>query len=155
MANLVVWDLVDELLALVRYGVGTAEQNESCLARLLDALALARHDLRVVLDGTEYPQPPDWPYAERRALVAERFPAYGFYNVVLNVAEEVGKAELGVGDAIDDIADIAGDLAGVAWARRNTSEADALWHFEFTFHSHWGQHLRDLQQYIHSLESRS
>ncbi|MFN7134579.1 MAG: DUF5063 domain-containing protein, partial [Myxococcales bacterium] len=58
-------------------------------------------------------------------------------------------AQIMVGDAIDDIVDIANDLQQVVWRWETTSEADALWHFRFSFTSHWGAHLRALQLYLH------
>jgi hypothetical protein len=32
-----------------------------------------------------------------------------------------------------------------------TEEEDVLFHFRFLFETHWGQHLRSLQQYLHAL----
>lgn len=144
--------LTEEFLNLVREGCESQEQNEATLDRLLDELALARHDVSFKFDPTEYPDAPDWPYEERRALVSERFPNYGMYNVVLSLTEQVGRSEPAVGDAIDDIADIAGDLAEVAWAWEHTSEANALWYFENSFTTHMGEHLRHLQLYLYSRE---
>ena len=145
-------DHVEGFLTLVRQGAGSQQQNEAYLTRLLDELALARHEVGFVFDETDHPDPPDWPYKERRAVVCERFPNYGMYNVALSVSVQPDQAELGLGDAIDDIA---GELSAVAWAWNTTSEADALWRFEHSFNSHWGQHLRDLQQYLHALKSGS
>jgi len=143
--------LVRDYLALIREGLPTRARNESELSRLLDDLAARQHDVTVAFDDGDDPDPPDWPYAERRALAQERFPGYGYYNLVSPVAEKVGEAEVVVGDAIDDIADIAGDLAVVEWCWSHTTRADALWNFEFSYRTHWGQHLRALQLYLHSL----
>jgi len=145
-------EIVNEFLDLLRVGRGDQEQNETDLGRLLDELALARHAVSPVWDDIDHPDPPSWPYRERMALARERFPGYGNYNVALDVTVNIGEGDRGVGDAIDDIADIAGDLHKVAWAWGNTSEADALWWFEFLFDSHFGQHLRELQLYLHHLE---
>lgn len=142
--------LVDEFLSLIRTGSGERARDEAALPRLLDELALARHHLHVEFDATEQPDPPDWPYEERRALASERFPDHGYYNVVGAVCEPIAETEVVVGDAIDDLADIAGDLAQVAWAWRHTSEADALRRFAHSCDRHWGTHLRDLQKYLHA-----
>ncbi len=141
-------DLVDQFLDLVRTGSGNQERDESSLVRTLDALASARHVVHFTFDETEYPDPPDWPNKDRRAAVSGRFPDYGYYNTAMPLSENVGEAQLVVGDAVDDIADIAGDLADFAWRWRNTSEADALWHFENSYNSHWGQHLHSLRLYL-------
>lgn len=68
---------------------------------------------------------------------------------------EFGESEIGVGDAVDDLADIAMDLAGVAWRFEHTSAADALWHYEHLYRIHWGEHLRDLQRFLHEQRGMS
>jgi len=143
--------LVTAFLVLLREGCGTPEQDERILERLLDAIAAARHAVAYTFDAGEHPEPPEWPYEERRALVAQRFPRYGHYNVASPVSERVGDGNCNVGDALDDIADIAGELADVEWCWEHTSEADALWRFENGFQFHWGQHLRELQSYLCAL----
>ena len=66
-----------------------------------------------------------------------------------NLSDSIENSDIIVGDAIDDICDIVGDLQEVLWCFENTSENDALWHYEINFRSHWGRHLRDLQLYLH------
>lgn len=141
---------VSDYLDLLRVGKPTQAQNESELARLLDKLASEVHGVEFAFDEQDHPESPDWPYKERRKLAVKRFPGYGFYNVASPISISVGEGEVGVGDAIDDIADIAGDLAQVEWRCENTSPEDALWHFEFLYRAHWGQHLRELQLYLHA-----
>ena len=68
MASLGIRDLVEEFLILVRQGNDSQEQNEAALSRLLDALALAKHDISLTFDKTDHPDPPDWPYEERRSI---------------------------------------------------------------------------------------
>lgn len=45
------------------------------------------------------------------------------------------------------------DLKDVRWRLNNTSVDDALWHLNQSFQSRWGQHLRELQLYLHVLAS--
>ena len=52
--------------------------------------------------------------------------------------------EIGIGDEIDDLIDIIKDLLAVKWRMENTSEKDALWHFELSMRTHSEQHLVDL-----------
>lgn len=141
--------VVDQYLCLIRSGTDTPEENVVSLVRTLDALALAMHDVAPAVDKTEHPDPPLWPYECRRALACERFPHLGHYNAAGSVSESPGESDLVVGDAIDDIADIAGDLADAVWRWERTSEADALWHLQESFRYHWGQHLRGLQLYLY------
>jgi hypothetical protein len=77
-----------------------------------------------------------------------RFPDFGFYNLPEWVTKEIAQSKCVVADAIDDILDIGNDLLDVEWRWANTSEADALWHFQTSYSSHWQAHLRGLQLYI-------
>lgn len=139
--------LVGDFLDLVRDGERPG--NVAVLARLLDRLALAQHTELESFDDADHPDPPAWPYDERRQQAESSFPQLGYYNVALDVAAVPGTSACAVGDAIDDIADIAGDLADVRWCFEHTSEADALWHFRALYDLHWGKHLRRLQLYLH------
>lgn len=56
-----------------------------------------------------------------------------------------------IGDAINDAADIASDLSNAIWRWKHTSEADALWHLELDYRTHWGRHLNDLRWYVYEL----
>ena len=85
-----------------------------------------------------------------RAQVAARFPNYGLYRAPGVEPED----EFLLGDAIDDLGDIAIDLAEVAWLWENAGESAALWQFFFGFESHWGSHLRNLQWYVHEMARR-
>jgi hypothetical protein len=65
------------------------------------------------------------------------------------LSKNISSTDCSVGDAIEDIADIVGDLKEVLWCFKHTSENDALWNFHNYFKIHWGRHLRDLQLYLH------
>ena len=143
---------IDDFLSLVESGCGSTEENETKLKLLLNKLALAQHFVAYKFDKKDYVDAPDKAYDELRKLVAARFPNYGMYNVSEDVATHVGEGKAIVGDAIDDIADIAGDLFETKWRWEKNSPDDALWHFKFNFESHWSQHLRELQLYLLNLE---
>jgi hypothetical protein len=139
---------VNDLLDIVENGRGRTEENVAALEVALDRLAWMRHFVKFNFEA-DHPNPPRKEYQAVRALAVQRFPDFGTYNTVLDFTVNVAETELAVGDAIDDITDIVLDLYDVAWCWMNTSEADALWHFENGFWSHWGEHLRNLQLYIH------
>jgi hypothetical protein len=143
-------DVVKQFLSLLEGG-GPIEARESRLRLLLDRLALAYHFAEAPFDAREHPAPPRADYRKLRERISSLFPNYGFYNTVLDVTNEVGESEVGVGDAIDDLTDIAMDLHDVLARWQATSEEDALFHFRFLFEAHWGEHLRSLQQYLHAL----
>ena len=143
---------VVDVLDLIENERRDAEDNVTSLEHALDKLALARHYLRYKFDEGDYPDPPGKNYDKVREIVNQRFPGFGFYNVVLDVAENLTKTKMVVGDAIDDLTDIVIELYNVIWCWENTSEADALWRFETMYKIHWGEHLRKLQLYIHDFK---
>ena len=126
------------------------EDRENKLALALDQLALAYHFAEYVFDETDHPEASRREYEVIREHVSERFPDLGFYNGAHHISERIADSETNVGDSIDDICDIVGDLEEVLWCWDNTSIDDALWHFRFGYETHWGKHLRDLQLYLYA-----
>jgi hypothetical protein len=63
-----------------------------------------------------------------------------------SVTQEIGESKVLIGD---DIVDNWMDLKGVMWRLKNSSAQDALWDFRESFEIHWGQHLWELQLYLH------
>ena len=94
---------------------------------------------------------PSSDYSRWRELLAKRFPDLGYYNIPSTISVKVGEAEMLAADALDDLADIANELSEFLWRWQNQSENDALWHLKFSYKSHWGSHLRNLQMYLYAL----
>jgi hypothetical protein len=85
-------------------------------------------------------------------MAALRFPELGFYHSPASVPFEAEEdPTLSLGDRIDDVADIAGELMEVVWRWENNGPADAVWYFRFSYEGHWGRHLHDLRRYLHAL----
>ena len=143
---------VEDFLFLIEKGCGSAEENEAKLKLLLDKLALAQHFATCRFDKKNYADAPQSAYEDLRKLVTTQFPNYGHYNVAEDVTQKIGESIAIVGDAIDDIADIAGDLYETKWRWNNNSPEDGLWHFKNNFEMHWGEHLRELQIYLLNLK---
>ena len=144
---------IDDFLSLVEKGCGSTEENEAKLKLLLDKLALAQHFAAYKFDETDYADAARKDYGDLRKLVSAQFPKYGMYNIAEDVSVNVGAGkETIVGDAIDDLADIAKDLYEAKFCWENNSPDDGLWHFKFNFDSHWSHHLRGLQIYLLNLE---
>jgi hypothetical protein len=147
--------LVDQFIAFVDSGAAESGDPHRELLGLLDSLALAEASLPLRWDNRDYPDPPREDARALRKRVEEAFPDYGYYNQVGDLRERIADTELMVGDAIDDIVDIYGDLREVQWRWENNSPDDGLWSFKHDYGFHWGWHLRDLQRYVHDVVFRS
>jgi hypothetical protein len=125
--------------------------NIRALVRVLDKLAFAYHHVNFEYDenGGDPPFHDHQMYSQFREIAGIKFPSLRDYREVdpLNL-EETG---IMMGDPLDDLADIACDLQDVLWCLENTTEDDALWHFQFGYESHWGRHMRYLQTYLYEL----
>lgn len=139
--------LIQRFLDLVHNGVGSVEENERTLVELLDRLALAVHEVPEGAVTSEL-EAPDRNYQGVRAVVEARFPNFGLYGAGQLLLSD-GDPDPIIGDAIDDITDIALELQETAWTWDHIGVQDALWTFHFGFTSHWGLHLRQLQAYLH------
>lgn len=95
-------------------------------------------------DEADYHEEPDFDYKEILENVKSNFPDFGWYSSVLDSNKMEPNIEIGIGDELDDFTDIIKDLLAVKWRMENTSENDALWHFEFSMRTHSEQHLVDL-----------
>ena len=144
-------DAIRDFLNLVESTDGTSEDAESRLLPVLDRLALAQSFVSFTFDETDYPDSSGQSYGDLRKLVSKRFPNYGYYNVADPITSNIGEAGAIVGDAIDDLADIARDLYDAEWYWTNTSEAKALFHLQQSYETHWRRHLREFQLYLDAL----
>jgi len=145
------WPAVEAFLAFVLREEPTTRSDWPELARLLDGLAVARHACPA----------PEWPEARNeapraddaslRSVLGLRFPAFGYYHVVVPLVDGdlAMEQEPRLGDAIDDLLDIAHDLQQALWYRRHRDTAVAAALLAWSFDAHWGQHLRHLQGYVH------
>ena len=128
--------------------VKTGEHDDlELLSTWLDRLSAHYEHISFVFDETDYPDCPDQNYQSLRDLVSSKFPSLGYYYVATPI-EPTNDAEVTIGDAVDDVADILRDLVEVQWYFENTSVEYALWHYENSYKFHWSRHLRDLQSYL-------
>jgi hypothetical protein len=121
--------------------------TDAALAEALDELALAYHQVPEGRAATGIEEPPVRDGAALRDLITARFPAYGLYAVADPLGLSSDKA--GTGDAIDDLVDLAGDMAEAVW-RFDHLGADDAHHYLRLLHFHWGRHLRELSLYLHA-----
>ena len=142
------------LLELLENEANKIPVDVETLQLALDRLALVSHFVDTIPDDKEeYSGEPVRDYTQWKVLAETRFPGLGYYNIPSKISVTLGEAEIRMGDAIDDVADIANELSEFVWRWHNNSENDALWHFRFSYESHWGSHLRSLQTYLHALRT--
>jgi hypothetical protein len=146
---------IDNFLAIVEDGHLDKEERLIRLRRSLDQLAFAQHAVAYTFDEKEYPDAPPQDAKNLRRAIERGFPDLGYYNVPNCITEHIGETKTNVGDAIDDIADITEELYDVRWYWANTSVDNALCHFQNSYWSHWEEHLRTLQLYLHRLDKGS
>lgn len=131
-------------LSLVLEGTPPAD---AVLARALDELALAYHDTP---DGDPHDDERELPKTDHqgtRSRLSARFPQYSHYPVAWPSSDPDERPL--IGDAIDDLADICGDLQNIVWRFEVLGGDDAHWHFKFLYQIHWGRHLRQVAYYLY------
>lgn len=116
------------------------------LARRLDELAMSYHDTPLG-DPDDSDERPTLEDRVEYTDIGPRFPSFGYYGIA-DPREVPGEPM--IGDAIDDIMDIANDLKEVLRRFDRFGAEDAHWHFRSSYQDHWGEHLRDLARYLHS-----
>lgn len=131
------------LVALILEGPAP---DDAALAAALDRVAAAYHDAPdpESIQGGAEPPAVDGQALYRR--LCARFPDYGLYPI----GDPVGEidAPTMVGDAIDDLLDLARDLGGAVWLADQVGLDDGHWYLRL-HHFHWGRHLRELALYLH------
>ena len=151
MDNSDIKTLIDEFIAFVDTGAARSADRDQELLMLLDSLALAQARGCAGCGSTNYPDPPDERDPSLRKRVQSAFKDYGYYNEVEVLRDDIADTGVMVGDAIDDILGIYGDLREVQRRWEHNSPEDALWFFKDLYGFHWGWHLRNLQRYVHDV----
>ncbi len=119
------------------------DPDESNLLAALDGLASTYHDLPLT-EPTDVPadSPELGEYQVRYSAMGKRFPELGYYPCLTTLT--LHEAEVGVGDAIDDLVDIAAEIHAIFWHLDNTGLNGALVRTH-QMRYHWlGEHLRPL-----------
>ena len=137
-------------LAAVRTFVALATEGPpptlDALIQALDGLAAAYHSTPDGQQADSDSEPPSHDYAACYDALLARFPEYGYYAAT-DPSEPISDSL--TGDAIDDLADIVGELSEALWREEALGADDAHWHLRWSFEMHWGHHLRSLGLYLH------
>lgn len=140
---------VERVLGTLRDGVLSENDRIRRLIAGLDELALLSHRVKPSSGEPVNFEMPEQDYSGVRTAIASCFPSLGYYNIANDVATCLTQSTLSVGDAIDDLTDIAIALIEVTWLYHNASEAEAEAYFLYSFRIHWEWHLREVQLYLH------
>ena len=144
-----VWQTIKNIIDLVMESRADSERE---FMSLLDRLAWQISET----PSTDPPigeEVPENDYAAIRKAAEKTFPNWGYYNVADEITQNIGRCEIHVGDAIDDVTDIVNDLKMIYWSYVNESEEMAVWHLLDSYKYHWREHMRSLQFYVHCLET--
>lgn len=121
--------------------------TDADLAEALDRLVMAYHSTPDAGGSDSDLEAPAQDSASLYEQVAQRFPGHGFYAIA-DPLEAVDQ-QMGMGDAIDDLADITNDMREVVWLAEHVGLDHAHWSFRLHFF-HWGLHARELSLYLHA-----
>ncbi len=139
-----------DFVQMVDEDSGASLASESRLRVLLDRIALAVAENPVPFEYLDYEGGDGVDNGERRTRVAARFPDLGFYNTPASITQDIAVTPISVGDAIDDIVDITSELAAVLKVWDSRGEEQAMGALTGAYCFHIGDHLRDLQHYLHA-----
>jgi hypothetical protein len=109
--------------------------SDAELSEALDRLVAAYHTTPDADVSDSDLEAPTQDGASLYKEVSERFPDYGLYPVA-DPSASIGDA-MGMGDAIDDLADITLDMREVVWLADQLTLDEAHWAFRLHFF-HWG-----------------
>lgn len=139
-------DAARGFLALLQAPPAGDDARLAALCLSLDRLVLAYHSVPDTQPSdVEAPESDSEAYLDAVALA---FPDLGLYPVV--AADMQPDPEITMGDAQDDLVDIARDLTKVIWLFDTAGPADAAWEFRLGYRHHWGRQLHDLRRYLHA-----
>ena len=144
---------ITDYLSIFEGRIELRDGQKEKLLLALDRLALAYHFAGCDFDGADYPEAPEPDLHHLRSITAALFPDFGYYNIATDISVNVGQTTLGVGDALNDISEIAAVMLEVNWLWKNASVENALWQFRWGYENHWGAHLRNLQLYIRAVDN--
>ncbi len=116
---------------------------------ILDQLAIRTHDKSGIIPENEGEDVVRLDYQDTYKSLTQHFPDYSYYSAVLDINDAVKDDNLAAADPLDDLADIAVDLAAVIAVSEKYGEAAGQYAFVESYRIHWGYHLRQLQVYLH------
>lgn len=135
--------------------LNSAAQDLACARLLASRLYTAALELDDFTDAAANVSPAfrDATNASRRAVFAR------FATLPINMYAVVDPLVVpgegaGVGDVADDLADTYFDVSHGLRLYRAGATAEAAWHWSFSFHCHWGEHVAKALMALHAAAAR-
>jgi hypothetical protein len=148
--------LIPVINEIIKYGLQpnlTVVDRDTLLEKNLIKIYSLYFEIQYVFDGKKYLQFDRTKYPKIIQNIQSNFKEFGFYKIIIDINDIDNKnSGMGLGDAVDDLADIILDLLEVKWRIENNSLNDGLWFFEFIFLNHMQQHILDLLNYMKQKE---
>jgi hypothetical protein len=144
-------ELINIINEITKYGLNPNLEHsdkEKDLEKNLVELYAKYFEIKYVFDEKDYADYENSGLNNIRENVISNFPSFGLYHNLSELNKIENKADLVVGDAVDDLTDIILDLLEIKWRAETNSENDAWWYFELIFYSHTQQHLIDLLNFM-------
>ena len=140
--------MIAAIRAFFDVALGPDAPDVAALASALDLLAVSYYATPPGAPADEKFEPPARDYKTRRKAIEPRFPLLGFHAAT-DPPNGSGEKAM-IGDAVDDIVDIANDLIEIVWRWYNLGPDDAHWHFRSGYERHWGRNLHELRTCLHA-----
>ena len=126
----------------------------TALRHSLDELAVAMSRLSALEpsmgdEDQDQDQDQDQDETHWREKARRAFPRLGFYYSAQPCEPDMGRPEVVLGDALDDLADIATELNRAKSHLLVGNKTLAISTLLFSYQTHWGSHLRSLQFFLH------
>lgn len=143
--------LVKLIDRLTEFGTNPKIESENKideLKKLLVEIYSEYLNIESDFDQKNFEDEPEFNFKEIRQNVEMNFPEFGLYHSFFDSHKIIPDGRLVTGDSINDLSDLIIDMLVVKWRFENTSEDEAIWHFQFIMRIHSEQHIVDLLKYL-------
>ena len=143
--------LVKLIYRLTEFGTNPKIESENKideLKKLLVEIYSEYLNIESDFDQKDFEDEPEFNFKEIRRNVETNFPEFGLYHSFFDSHKTIPDGGLVTGDSINDLSDLIIDMLVVKWRFENTSEDEAIWHFQFIMRIHSEQHIVDFLKYL-------
>ena len=125
-----------------------SERKIDELKKLLVGIYAEYLNMESDFDQKDFEDEPEFNFKEIRRNIEANFPEFGLYHSFFDAHNAIPDGGVVTGDALNDLSDLIIDMLVVKWRFENTSEDEAIWHFQFIMRIHSEQHVVDFLKYL-------